>query len=217
MRVRRRVHPASALLCALLGACALPAGYATGDGDGPPPAPVGEEALPPGGLGTLRQDEVSVTLRSGPLRILLTPLDEWVIRATAPDTYARLSALARRHRSSEDEQLFLVSLFSDEDGVRFVPEEIQLISRGLRRRPRRIEGITPGWGERRLRQRATEMAVYTFDGPVDLDSGDLRLAYGLHETAAWSRILPRVQEELARIRARGLQSERSSPYFAILR
>ena len=61
--------------------------------------------------------------------------------------------------------------------------------------------VTPRWGERRLRQRETEMAVYAFAANVDLES-DLVVAYGLVESAEWSAILPRVQAERARAAAR---------------
>jgi len=142
-------------------------------------------------------------LLSRDLEIKVTPLDESVTRATAPDTYQRLSALAGTNRATAPQgtQLFLVSFFSDQTGVRFVPEEVQLISRGLRMRPLAIMPVTPSWGQGRLQQRQTEMAVYAFPSEIDLES-DLVLAYGLEETAMWSQILPRVQAERARARAR---------------
>jgi len=161
--------------------------------------------LPPPGYGTLRQDEVSLSLTSGSLRILVTPLEESVTRVTAPDTYRRLSSISNAHRNApgigESAMLFLVSFFSEEPDERFVPEEVQLVSRGIRLRPTAIIAITPSWGERRLRQRVTEMAVYAFSDNVDLES-DLVVAYGLEQTGAWSVILRSVQAERARARAR---------------
>lgn len=160
------------------------------------------QELPPPGYGTLRQDEVSIALTSGSLRLLVTPLGESVTRVTAPDTYQRLSGLAASYRSTHgDSHLFLVSLFSDEPDVRFVPEEIQLVAKGLRVRPSRIVPVTPTWGERRLRQRETEMAIYAFDDEVDLES-ELVLAYGLDQTSSWTVTLTRVQAERARAWAR---------------
>ena len=53
-----------------------------------------EEDLIPAGFGTLLQDEVSLSLRSGNLLIKATPMAEEVIRLTAPDTYTRLSSTA---------------------------------------------------------------------------------------------------------------------------
>jgi len=185
------------LLC--LGAC-LP----TGAG-----GPEALEGLPPPGLGTLRQDEVTVGLRSGALEIKVVPLDESVTRTTAPDTYRRLSGLVSLHlpeavrRSGiPDPALFLVSFFSDAPEVPFVPEEVQLLSRGIRLRAATIIPITPSWGQRRLAQRRTEVAVYAFPASVDLES-DLVVAYGLVESRDWASILPVVQAERARARSRG--------------
>ena len=60
--------------------------------------------------------------------------------------------------------------------------------------------MTPSWGARRVAQRQTEMAVYAF-GDVDLESS-LTLVYEFDESTEWSQILPRIQAERARARAR---------------
>lgn len=165
-------------------------------------------ALPPPGTGTLRQDEITIQLTSGDLQIKVTPLNESVIRTAAPDTYRMLSGLsgrfspeAVRRTGSATPELFLVSFFSNAPDVAFVPEELQLIARGSRRRPDAILPVTPTWGERRLAQRETETAVYAFSEGVDLES-QLVVVYGLMESAQWSVILPRVRAERARARAR---------------
>jgi len=90
-----------------------------------------------------------------------------------------------------------------------VPEEVQFVSRGVRIRPATIIPVTPTWGQRRVRQRQTEMAVYYFAGEVDLES-DLLLAYGLEQTNRWSVILPRIQAERTRVRARAGTSDSRS-------
>ncbi len=207
------------LAALLLAACTVPPEMMQ-NGSSVGPASV---ELPPPGYGTLRQEEVSIALRSGELQLLVTPLAESVTRVTAPDTYERLSRLANARRpelADPDARLFLVSFFSDQPDVRFVPEEVQLLSKGIRLRPRRILPVTPSWGERRLRQRETEMAVYAFDGAVDLES-ELTLYYGLDQSAAWSSILPRIQAERARAHARArldlAQASESSSYLAIFR
>lgn len=166
-------------------------------------APVTTDSLPPAGYGTLRQEEVSMTLRNQDLEIMVTPLAESVTRVTAPDTYDRLHRLAEQHGGDapSPDALFLVSFFTQQSDVRFVPEEVQILSRGLRLRPVDIQPITPTWGQRRVRQRTTEMAVYAFPPEVDLAS-DLVLAYGLEQGGNWSAVLSRVQAERARVRAR---------------
>ena len=165
-------------------------------------APAAVAPLPPPGYGTLSQRDISLSLRSGDLQLLVTPLAASVLVTTAPDTYRRLSALAiPSGAGAEDGSVFLVSFFSDHPEVRFVPEEVQFLSRGLRARPRAIEPLTPGWGVGRVAQRGTEMAVYVFDRAVDLES-DLVLHYGLERSNEWSAILLRIQSERARARAR---------------
>jgi hypothetical protein len=95
----------------------------------------------------------------------------------------------------------MVSLYSERPDVSFVPEDVQLITQGFRLRPTYIEPLTPTWGERRLQQREQALAVYDFGNGVDLER-ELVLVYGLAESAQWSVILPRVQAERARVRAR---------------
>ena len=217
-RSSRRVGVGSFLLLLATGCTLAPAP----DGAAVPADP---EDLPPPGHGTLRQEEISLVLRSPELEIMVTPLAESFIRVTAPDTWERLSGIARRHRPSAPESslLFLVSFFTRQPEVRFTPEEVQLLSRGLRLRPSAIFPVTPTWGQHRVRQRSTEMAVYAFPPEVDLES-ELLLAYGLQETGGWEATLGRVQAERARARARagvgtsrsgGAQTSRS--YFEIFR
>lgn len=197
---RTRLAPLAALLVALLvasAACTIappPEGAAT---------PATTDSLPPPGFGTLRQEEISMSLQNQDLQIMVTPLAESVILVTAPDTYERLRRIADRHRGDlpTSSVLFLVSFYTQQPEVRFVPEEVQILSRGLRVRPRAIEPVTPTWGQRRVRQRATEMAVYAFPPDVDLGS-ELTLAYGLEQGGNWTGVLSRVQAERARARAR---------------
>ncbi len=197
--------PAWTLACAfVLTGCAV----ATTAGPGPD-EPSGPTALPPPGYGTLHQDEVSVNLRQGDLLVKVTPLAEPVIRVTAPDTYRRLEGLvtaqgaaAAAASSDGSPKLFLVSLYSEAAGVGFTPEDLQIISGGMRFRPASIEPITPGWGSHRLEQRETEMAVYAFSGNVDLESDDLVVVYADQQSTQWATILPRVRAERARARAR---------------
>jgi len=161
------------------------------------------QALPPPGYGTLSQREFSLTIREGDVELLVTPLSRSVLVAAAPDTYQRLSSLADRVDAPADPALapFLVSFHSDRDADAFLPEDVHLITGGLRARPERIIPLTPGWGSRRVTQRTTESALYLFDRPVDLES-DLTLEYGRQRNRDWGLILGRVQAERARARAR---------------
>ena len=198
------------ILSILLGGCA-PGGQAPS----PSPAaggPAGTESvlLVSPGYGTLPQDDITFRLQRGNLLIKVTPLEEWVIRLTAPDTYARLSGLAETHGEraarnamASDPALFLVSLFSYEPDVAYEPEALLLVNRGLRFRSLGIAPLSPSWGKQRLNQQETHMAIYAFAGGIDLQT-DLAVEYQELRNDAWQdRILPLLRAEAVKARARG--------------
>ena len=150
---------------------------------------VPEAALP---AGSLRQDEISVQLVAGALRIEVTPLASWVLEAAAPDTRDRLRRIAEAHGESLDRSgtdgtpsLFLVSFSSAQPGTEFHPDDLHLMSRGLRERPVAIRAITPGWGGQRLEQQSTATAVYAFGGELDL-ARELTVVYREVEDSSWA-------------------------------
>jgi hypothetical protein len=206
-------------LRSFLGVTALAAGL-SGCGllfpSAPPAEPAGSADLPPAvtpelpvGLGTLRQNEVSMYLRRGELQVRVTPLDESVIGVTAPDTYDRLSALARGHQeifrertgSAVPFQLFLVSLYSESVEVAFEPEALTIVNRGLRYRPVAIRAVTPGWETRRIFPRQTLLAIYAFTNDLDLER-EVEVEYLEVRSRDWGGILIEIQRERARMRAR---------------
>lgn len=139
----------------------------------------------------------------------ITPLAESVTRTTAPDTWERLSALARVHReifrqetgAEREFQLFLVALYSETETLPFEPGALTLVSRGARHRAVEIRGLTPGWALQRVGARETQMAVYAFPPQVDLE-GEMAVEYQDIRSRGWDRILPEIQAERNRIRAR---------------
>ncbi len=165
--------------------------------------------LVPPGFGTLTQDQITLRIQRGNLLIKVTPLEEWVIRLTAPDTYARLQGMVRTHGEragagavSPPANLFLVSFFSYVPDVTYEPEDVLLVNRGLRYRPRGIAPVTPSWGTQRLGQQETQLAVYAYDGGMDLET-DLVVEYQELRNEIWrDQIVPLIRAELARARAR---------------
>jgi hypothetical protein len=197
-----------------VAAAALALGCGVGGPPGEPPAPATpgtqeSSLLVPPGYGTLLQDQISLQIQGGDLQIKVTPLEEWVIRLAAPDTYARLRGLAETHgdraaRSAmaREPSLFLVSLFSYRPDVTYEPEDLLLVNRGLRLRPLGIAPITPSWGTQRLGQQEARMAVYAFEGGMDLEA-DLAVEYQELRNELWrERVVPLLQAERAKARAR---------------
>ena len=166
-----------------------------------------EEQLVPAGYGTLRQDEVTVQLRSGPLLIKATPLAEAVIRLLAPDTYDRLHALAESRRAEaaqgtiDSPEMFLVSFFSYEQDVTFTPEDLQLTHQGRLMRATRVLPVTSGFGRQRLAQQENQTAIYVFDERIDYQQ-PVVVRYELVESGGWAQIIPKLEVERARVRAR---------------
>ncbi|HUF12886.1 MAG TPA: hypothetical protein VMN78_07305 [Longimicrobiales bacterium] len=204
---------ANAALVAVLavGACApantVPAA-ATG-GATPTPEESREQAYAiPAGYGTLRQDEFTLTLRDGDLLLKVTPLEESVIRLAAPDTYQRLKAMAdSRMQQARDAifagepELMLVSFFSYSPDVTYRPEELQVMHQGRLMRPVSILPVTSGWGRGRLQQREVQNAVFVFDEDLDY-AQPMTVRYGPRTSDDWSAIIPTLERERARVRAR---------------
>jgi hypothetical protein len=166
-----------------------------------------DQALPPAGFGTLRQDEVTVSLRNGPLLIKVMPLDEAVIRLTAPDTYERLRALASSRRADASEgafrepALFLVSFFSYEPNVNYTPEDLQVVQQGRQTRPLRVIGLSGRFGRQQLGQQETQSAIFSFDTELDY-ALPLTVRYGLQQSDEWTQIVQRLEEERVKVMAR---------------
>jgi hypothetical protein len=165
------------------------------------------DSLVVAGYGTLRQDEVTVSIRNGPVLVKVTPLDEAVIRLLAPDTYDRLSSL-RRSRAEEaarlglgEPEMFLVSFFSYEPDAAFQPEDLQIVYQSRLLRPVTIVPLTSGWGRQRLDQQETQTAIYAFDEQLDFEQ-TLTVRYGMEESDQWRRILVVLENERGRIRSR---------------
>ena len=204
MRYRSHTVLASALGVALTGCAAAGPGVMAARSGAEPAT----ELLVLPGHGTLLQDDITLTVQVDQLMVKVTPLEEWVLRLTAPDTWSRLSRLATTHRDEMVRQtgvarpaLFLVSFFSRSPDAPFQPEDVQIVSRGRRHRPLAIRPLTTSWGTGRLGQEQTQQAVYAFAEDIDLDQ-PLTLDYGRDVGSGWDVVLRRLEVERVRARAR---------------
>ncbi len=155
--------------------------------------------------GRLRQRDITVEMTAGPLRIQVTPLNDWILRSTAADTQARLTGLSEQYQStlaesagSRDLTLLLVSFFAGQSEEAFSPEDLHIIARGLRARPLAIEPLTADWGTGRVAQRSTQTAVYAFEGSLDI-SREMQVEYGGYSDVSWRDIATKIQAELGRL------------------
>lgn len=152
--------------------------------------------------GRLGQRDVTVELAAGDLQIQVTPLEDWVLNATASDTRARLENLVslyaeplKAESGDADPLLLLVSFFTEESTQSFEPEFLNIIAQGVRARPLAIQALTPNWRSHRLPQRSTETAVYAFEGTLDIRR-EMTVEYDGISSDEWRLIVTRIEAEL---------------------
>lgn len=206
---RRAIALALALACTT-GCSSTPS---AGEPDAPSPeGRADQDALPPPGYGTLRQDDFTLAFGADGVQIKVTPLAESVIRLAAPDTYQRLHGMvgsrqgsidqvARENGVRDEPLVCLVSFFTFERQATFTPTAVNILSQGALYRPLGILPLTPGWGQEQLKQEVTQSALYVFDSGIDLDVS-FRVQYRNTQTRAWERLIPILEAERSRVLSR---------------
>lgn len=166
----------------------------------------------PAGFGSLRRDEVAVSVQVQGLTIRAIPLDEQVLRTLAPDTYRSLHALvASRSRALDGirnrtglaaVQAWHVAFFNAQQGeARFDPRGMQLRSAGRDFRPLDVIALVAGYDDGRLAQGRTADAIFVFDPAVQLGQPITVTLAGL-ATDAWADVIPRLERERSAVWSR---------------
>lgn len=168
--------------------------------------------LIPAGFGSLRRDDIAISVQSLGLNVTAIPLDENVIRTLAPDSYQMLHAQRESRAKQLDSvrsnmglssvQAWYVSFFNLQQGeARFDPTDFLVRSAGRDFRPLQLFPITPGFGSGRIAQRATQSAIYAFDPQVD-PSQPITVIIGTQENATWGDAIQKIEIERARVWSR---------------
>jgi hypothetical protein len=165
----------------------------------------------PAGLGTLKQDDISILLQPEGVRVTAIPLDENVIRTLAPDSYRGLRALLESRRQEiarrasmhgiRDPRVWYVLFYGLAPDARFVPTDVTITSGGREYRPVDVVAISPGFGTQRLQPRDTQKGLLLFDEGLDV-SQPLTVTMGAERNSDWDSILRKIDAERAAIRAR---------------
>jgi hypothetical protein len=185
-----------------------------------PAVAVDTRDLPPPGYGTLKQDDVSLTLQVGSVSIQVLPLNEWVTRLLAPDTYLSLHSL---HEALVDtvadmttrsgiggSNLFLVTFFGLQEFARFEPEILTITSQNRFFRPVAILPRSPQWARRQLNQRETASAVYVYEEGIQLRE-PFTVSYAGLSTDRWEQVLRVLDRERSRALARAAADQKPEP------
>jgi hypothetical protein len=183
----------------------------------PREAPAADQAsgLIPPGLGTLRQDDISIVLETNGVRISALPLDESVIRTLAPDSYRALHLYADDNRKRVTQRASMHGIreprvwYVQFDGLapdaRFVWNDITVTSGGRDFRPVDVVPLTSGFGEERLQPRERQRGLLIFEEGVDA-SQPMAVSVGTVRNVDWdlgsTGILRKLDTERASIRGR---------------
>jgi len=166
----------------------------------------------PIGFGTLKRDDIVVRFATDQVEIQVLPLAQSVIRLLLPDTYRSLADLIKTKQSQLDDAaqragvqhpiLVMVSFYGLVPQARFVPEDINITSRGQLFRPVGIVPLSPAWSAQQLDARQQAVALYLFDEGISFREA-LTVSYEGLSNDSWSRGAMRALErERARVLAR---------------
>ncbi len=172
-------------------------------------------ALVPAGYGTLRQDEISIVLEAGGVRIAAIPLDESVIRTLAPDSYRslhsyvidnqrRIAQRASMHGIREP-RVWYVRYDGLAPDARFVWNDLTVTSGGRDFRPVDVVPLGSGFGEERLQPRETQRGLLIFEDAIDVTQ-PMVVSIGTARNVDWdlgtTGILRKLDTERTAIRGR---------------
>ena len=171
-----------------------------------------EPGLVPAGLGSLRQDQVTIQLEPRDLLVRVLPLDESVIRLLSPDSYRSLHDIVRSRRSELDRlaaahqlrarNVWYLSLHGLAAEARFNPLDLGITSAGREFRPIELLPLTAGFGEHRLQARETQTALVLFEDGIDLTQ-PLAVSFGtMRDASSWPAIIRVLERERSAVRAR---------------
>jgi len=175
------------------------------------------DELPPAGFGTLKQDDIAISLRTESFSIGVIPLDESVIRLLAPDTYASMHRLldskiaeiiaTGAKYGSRDPVPFLVSFYGREARARFDPEALTITGQNRLFRPVGILPISPSFGDRQLNQRETATAVFVYESGIRL-ADPFTVSYNGISSDQWERNLRTLERERTAVATRAAAARR---------
>ena len=129
--------------------------------------------LPPGGYGTLTQNDVSLRIRTADIDLRFLPLDGRITMLLAKDSWESLRSLLESRRRDIDSVaraagishpgLALVTFFSQRANARFDPQTLTLVTRNRVFQPLGIVPFTPRFTAQQLNVREQVSAIYLFE------------------------------------------------------
>ena len=205
---------ATMLLASCGGTARAPSGAVAGAAGAAAVAARDTSSLP-SGYGSLRQEDLAVTLRLTGVLIRALPLDEMVLRVLSPDSERalrelrtsradRIEQLARRH-GLRQRNVWYISWFGLQDDARYSPDEVVITSLGRDFRPLEVIPLSAGFGTQRLDAREVRSALYVFEDGLDIEQ-PLVVRVETAQNTEWGAALRTIERERALVRSRAGRS-----------
>lgn len=168
-------------------------------------------AMPPTGLGSLTQEQISLTLANSQLTVRFEPLNERLLRLLAPDAYRALEGLIAKNQATIDSAgrdngasqpgLMLLTVYGNAPDARFDPTLVGVTVNTRRIDPIAILPLDANFSRQQLAIRSVGMGLFVFSEELPVYS-PLVFTYGSAAAEGWARLIPTFDRELARVSAR---------------
>jgi hypothetical protein len=181
------------------------------------PDPMG--TMPPLGLGSLTQEQISITIANSQLTVRFEPLNERLLRLLAPDAYRALAGMIASRRPAIDSisrtsgatspGLMLVTVYGNVTDSRFDPTLIGVSVNARRIDPVGIIPLNASFSRQQLERGTTGMGLFVFSEELPVYS-PMGFSYGPVSADGWASKIPTFDRELARVSARARSQSQST-------
>jgi hypothetical protein len=175
---------------------------------------------PPGGYGSLTQDDVALRIRTSDTDVRFVPLDARVTRLLARDSWTSLRSLVESRRRSIDSLanvagvsrpgLALVTFFGQRANARFDPQTLTVIVRSRELRPLGIVPFSGRFNSQQLDVREQVSGIYLYEEDLPVNDS-FTISYAGQTSDDWQHKQPVLDRERARVALRERGQRPDSP------
>jgi hypothetical protein len=179
----------------------------------------GGVTLPPGGYGTLTQNDLALRISTVDLDLRFVPLDPRVTRLLAKDSWESLRSVVQSRRAAIDSVadaagvsrpgLALVTFFAQRDNARFDPQSVTVQIRGREYRPLGIVPFSGQFTSQQLAVRQQVSGIFLFEQDLPVNDSFVVL-YAGQPSDDWQGKQRTLDRERARVALRAQTSTRDS-------
>jgi hypothetical protein len=167
--------------------------------------------LPPGGYGSLTQDNIALRINTPDVGVRFVPLDARITRLLAKDSWESLRSLVESRRVAIDSVahaagvsrpgLALVSFFGQRGNARFDPQTLTVTARSREFRPLGIVPFSGRFTSQQLDVREQVSAIYLFEEDLPVNDS-FTVLYAGQPSDDWQNKQRMLDRERARVASR---------------